>query len=229
MGEIALKHDICSVDCALTKTYGGNQMLSDSKNIRKYGCGIVAAADFIYYVNQYHGKLSWPLLRELPGDGAVPLDVYRRLLTELNRRFFPIIPTKGVNCYMLAGSLSIFLRLYGAKMTALWCMSSGKLWQRVEDMLRRDLPVIISVGGNFPNLWGKERLRMYVMTPDGVLRPAGSVRAHYMTVTAMNDTFLRVSSWGRMFYISKAEFENYVRKSSGSFICNMVYIKMHNA
>ena len=225
MGEIMLKHDICSVDCALYKTYGGNQMLSENKNIRKYGCGIVAVADLLWYIDRYHGKLDSPLLRELPETEAVPLEQYRHLLTELNRRFFPIIPTKGVNCFMLAGGLNVFLRLYGAKMTALWCMSGGKLWQRVEDMLRRDLPVIFTVGGNFPIVWGKERLRLYAKLPDGSYRPAGSVRAHYMTVTAINDTHIRVSSWGRMYYISKAEFEDYVRKYSESFICNMVYIK----
>ena len=225
MGEISLKHDICSVDCNMRQTYGGNQMLSENKNIRKYGCGIVAMADLVIYLDRYHSGLSYPLLRELPENGAIPLDQYRRLLTELNRRYLPIIPTKGVNCYMLTGSLNIFLRLYGVKKTALWCMSGGKLWQRVEDMLSRDLPVIFTVGTNFPKVWGKERLPLYIQLPDGSYCPAGSVRAHYMTVTAINDTHIRVSSWGRKYYISKAEFEDYVRKYSGSFICNIVYIK----
>lgn len=225
MGEIALKHDICSVDCGVNKTYGGSQMLSDSKNIRKCGCGIVAAADLLIYIDRQHAKLNYPLLRELPADGAVPLDTYRRLLKELNRRFFPLIPTKGINGFMLVGGLNVFLRLYGAKMTALWCLSGGKLWQRVEDMLSRDLPVIFSVGPNFPKIWGKERLRLYAKNPEGVFRPAGSVHAHFMTVTAMDDTHICVSSWGRKYYIFKSEFEEYVRKYSGSIICNMVNIR----
>ncbi len=225
MAEIVLKHDICSVDCGLRKTYGGSQMLSENKNIRKYGCGIVAAADLIIYFNRYHTHLNTPLLGEIPESGAVPLEAYRRLLTELNRRFFPLIPKRGLNCFMLAGGLSIFFRLYGVKVTALWCMSGGKLWERIEDMLRRDLPVIFSVGTNFPKVWGKERLKLHVKTPDGALRPAGSVHAHFMTVTKTDDTHICVSSWGCKFYISKAEFEEYVRKYSGSVLCNMVYIK----
>lgn len=229
MAEIALKHDICSVDCGLRKTYGGSQMLSENKNIRKYGCGIVAATDLIFYIDRYHCKLSYPLLQELDETGAVPLETYRRLLTELNRRFFPLIPKRGLNCFMLAGGLSIFFRLYGIKVTALWCMSGGKLWERVENMLCRDLPVIFSVGTNFPKVWGKERLNLYAKTPDGVFRPAGSVHAHFMTVTAIDDTHIRVSSWGREYYISKAEFEEYVRKYSGNILCNMVYVKMQNA
>ena len=225
MGEITLKHDICSVDCGLRRTYGGSQMLSENKNLQKYGCGIVAAADLVIYIHRYHTHLNTPLLSEIPETGAIPLEAYRRLLKELNRRFFPLIPKRGLNCFMLAGGLSLFFRLNGWKTSALWCMSGGKLWERVEDMLRRDLPVIFSVGTNFPKVWGKERLKLYVKTPDGVLRPAGSVHAHFMTVTAMDDTHIRVSSWGRKYYISKAEFEEYVRKYSGSVLCNMVYIK----
>ena len=101
----------------------------------------------------------------------------------------------------------------------------GKLWQRCEDMLRRDIPVIFSVGANFPKIWGRERLRLYTKLPDGTFRPSGSVRAHFMTATALDDTHIRVSSWGRMYYISRGEFDEYVKKHSGSIICNIVYIK----
>ena len=225
MSKIELKHEICSVEYNTIQTYGGSQMLSEDKNIRKYGCGIVAAADLIIYLYRHHVKLDYPLLKELPEAGPIPLDAYRRLLKELNRRFLPIIPTKGVNCFMLAGGLNVLLRLYGAKMTVLWCLSGERLWQRVGDMLERDLPVVFSVGPNFPKIWGKERLRLYAKFPDGVFRPAGSVHAHFMTITAMDDTHIRVSSWGRKFYISKSEFEEYVKKYSGSIICNILYIR----
>lgn len=222
MDETALKHEICSVD---GRTYGGSQMLSDNKNIRKCGCGVAAAADLLIYLHRYHSPLGCPLLKALPEDGAIPIADYRRLLAWLSRRFFPLIPSRGINGVMLAAGLDLFMRLYGGEMTALWCFTGGKLWQRCEDMLRRDIPVIFSVGANFPKIWGRERLRLYTKLPDGTFCPSGSVRAHFMTATALDDTHIRVSSWGRMYYISRGEFDEYVKKHSGSIICNIVYIK----
>ena len=221
MDGIFLRHGICSVD---GRTYGGSQMLSDDKNVKKCGCGVVAAADLIIYLHRYHSPFNSSLLKDIPDDGAIPLAEYRRLLTQLNRRFFPLIPSRGINGVVLTAGLNLFFRLGGGKMTAIWCVSGGKMWERSEDMLRRDLPVIFSVGMNFPKFWGKEKLRLYTKLPDGTLRPSGSVRAHFMTMTGMDSEYIRVSSWGRMYYISKAEFDEYVRKNSGSIICNIVYI-----
>lgn len=222
MGEIGLKHDICSVD---GRTYGGSQMLSDDKNIRKCGCGVAAAADLLIYLHRHHSPLDCPMLKAAAENENIPIAEYRRLLTWLNRRFFPLIPARGTNGVMLAAGVNAFLRLYGGKMTALWCFTGGKTWQRCEDMLRRDIPVIFSVGVNFPKVWGRERLKLYTKLPDGSFRQSSSVRAHFMTVTAMDETHIRVSSWGRMYYISKAEFDEYVRKHSGSIICNVLYIR----
>ncbi|MFQ7549242.1 MAG: hypothetical protein ACLRMZ_01540 [Blautia marasmi] len=41
----------------------------------------------------------------------------------------------------------------------------------------------------------------------------------------MDETWMRVSSWGKEYYINRQEYYNYVRKHSSFLISNICYIK----
>ena len=94
-------------------------------------------------------------------------------------------------------------------------------------MLRQDIPVIMSVGPNFPQIWGKRRVRFYVQSgPDG-FTPAAGARQHYFTVTGMDENWLRISSWGRLYYLNRREFEEYVHQYSTGFASNILLVEKH--
>ena len=222
---VSLQHDYTSVERNGWKFYGGSQMLSASKNIRKCGCGPVAALDLLLYLHRYHSPVRYEGFDSLPVGGAVPIDLYNALLKKLVHRFLPLIPMRGINAITMAAGLDVFFIRCALPYRVKRCVLSAPLWDRAADMLARDIPVIFSVGVNFPAVWGKKRLKLYTRTADGKYIPAASVKAHYMTMTALDDKWMTVSSWGRRYYISRKEYEDYTREESVGFLCNILYIK----
>lgn len=225
MIETTLQHPIVSVQTKGYPSYGGSQMLSDDANIRRCGCGVVAAADLFIYLHRYKFAMhKVPLLDALP-EGVVPLESYNALLKDLNRHYFPLIPRFGINNAVLCAGINLFFLRRGAALRAKCVLTAGKRWELAREQLSRDIPVIFSVGQNIPFIWQKHRLPLYVRLPDGTMRPAGSVKAHFMTMTGIDDEWLRVSSWGRMYYVNQAEFESYANAYSANVLCNIIYIK----
>ena len=210
---LSLQKPYIRVDCAGAASYGGNQMRSDKEIIRKCGCGEVAALDLILYLTD--------------DSKTLPLVDYNRELEDLCRRYFPLIPPFGINGLLLAVGVNRLLLKHRLPYRAVWVVSGKKLRDRIETQLRRDLPVILSIGPNFPAFWEKHRLQLYTRTPDGRYYPAASVKAHYITVTGMDETWLRVASWGKEYYINWDEYCRYVQRHSNSVVSNMLFLKKH--
>jgi len=70
----------------------------------------------------------------------------------------------------------------------------------------------------------KHRVRLYVKGADGIYRSNSSIKAHYVTVTGLDRRWMRVSSWGKEYYISRGEYEQYVKKHSSFLISNIVAV-----
>ena len=194
-------------------TYGGSQMLAESKLIRGCGCGPVAALDLLHYL--------------CDGDDAppLPLDHYNKELESLCRSYFPLIPQSGINGLMLAlGVNRLFLRRH-LPCRAVWAVSGSRLWERVREMLVNDLPVILSIGPNFPAVWKKDRLPFYSRRDDGSYVRSSSAKSHYVTVTGLDDEWARISSWGREYYIRRSEYDDFVKRHSSQVFSNILYIK----
>ena len=196
--------------------YGGNQMWAENENIRQCGCGPVAALDLLHYLS--------------PDDSRSPLPLYayNAELQMICRRYLPLIPRSGINGLMLAVGVNRLFHHRGLPYYAVWACSGGRLWERVREMLEQDIPVILAVGPNFPLVWQKNRLRFYIKTADGAFCPASAAKSHYVTVTGMDDDWLRIASWGREYYISKREYEAYIRRHSSYLFSNILYIRRKN-
>lgn len=218
-----LKNPIVSVLHDGAASYGGSQRLLESETMRRSGCGLTAAADLLLYLALYHGCPN--SVTGAPDSNIIPLDRYRRLCGTLSRRWLPVIPRFGKTGPDLALGLNALFSHCRLPYRAAWCADSGKLFERMEAMLRADIPVIFSVGQNFPLFWGREYLPLYSRLPDGSFRVSGRVKAHYMTLTGMDELWLRVSSWGREYYIRRSEYLSYSRLHSLSLTCNMLLIK----
>ena len=181
-----------------------------SESYRRCGCGAVAALD---------------LLRYLTGEASTPLARYNEALSRVCRRYLPLIPNRGINGLELALGVNRMLLEKKLPYLAVWVFSGAKLFDRVREMLERDLPVILSIGPNFPRLWEKEKLRFYTRSADGRYLPAASTRSHYVTVTGLDEEWLQISSWGRRYYISRAEYAAFVKQHSSYLFSNLLYLK----
>lgn len=222
---LELQHPYILVDVHGRLSYGGGQQLSKNPMIRRCGCGVVAATDLLLYLTRWHSHGAVDYFAGLLTDEAVPLPVYDALLRNLSRREFPMIPYAGINGVMLMAGMQLFFRRHGMPYITRWCMAPGRLWERIEDMLSADIPVIMSVGPNFPLIWGDKRVRFYAHAPAGGYIPASGAKAHYFTVTGLDGEWLRISSWGCCYYLSRREFEEYARHASTTIASNVLLVR----
>lgn len=222
-GFLGLSHALTAVRLHGGNSYGGSQMRSDSVLIREGGCGVIAAAELLLYLHRYHPEADLSELCDLPEEPVSP-EAYNRLINRLQRRYFPLIPHFGINGMLLTLGLNRIFHAYHVPYRAHWGLRGSVLSDRMEDMLRRELPVILAVGPDFPQFWKKHPLPLYVRYGDGSLHRSSSVRAHYVIVTGMDDHYFRISSWGREYYLHRGEYARYLNSDSSSIVSNIVYL-----
>lgn len=206
-----LKNTYISVKNGSGFTYGGSQGLSDNVSIQKCGCGIVAAADLILYMRNFTASTPLSLQR------------YNKFLKYLKRHYLPLIPKFGMNSLSLTVGLNLYFANNKLPYRASWLLSGDKFYSRLENQLSENIPVIMSVGPNFPCFWQKNNLDLYTKINNNYVKTA-SARAHYVTATGIDENYIRISSWGRELYISRREFSHYMCAHSNSFLCNMLKI-----
>lgn len=221
---IELTHDFPAVSCSGRRLYGGNQTLSSDRTMRGFGCGVIAGLDLLVYLCRYHGCRA-EKLDELVRADPIPWTTYDRCAQWLNRRFLPLIPGHGINGISLAVGLNAFFLRNGLRCRAKWGVSRDSFWPSMERMLWQDIPVILSIGPNFPRFWQHNTLPFYQKNANGQYAKATSICSHYVTVTGMDETWLQISSWGRKFYISRREYEDYIHAHSLRLVSNILVLE----
>ena len=208
-------------------SYGGNQMCSPDKAIARCGCGGVAALDLLLYLDRYHCAESVPEFRAARQDGAslvLSNERYQILLKKLIRKYLPVIPPFGMNGVTLAAGVNLFFHRHKMPYRARWGVSGKRTWESAKEMLDKDIPVIMAVGPNFPFFWQNHKAAFYSETPDGGLHCAAQVKAHFVVLTGIDSELLKISSWGRIYYLKRREFEDYVRRYSINYFSSILYI-----
>ncbi len=222
--KLALRHPYVSLATPRGPSYGGSQTFSADKVMHRCGCGVVAALDLLLYLQKRDKPFRLSFLP--PEDIALDIDSYVRLLDRLSRSYLPLIYPTGINGLLLSAGMNLLFIREGLPFRASWRMTERGLWRGLDEMLRRDLPVILSVGPNFPRLLsGKEKASLLRRDEKGELRPAASVSAHYMTVTAREGEWLRLSSWGEEYWLSIPAYEEYIRQHSSYIFSNILYLR----
>lgn len=221
--DFSLSRPIISVIKDGHTSYGGNQRLFETPTMRGYGCGVIGGADLLFYLALKCPEYATPYTGR-PESNEVSFEQYERLCSRLRRDFMPIIPHFGKTGPALAVGLNLYFSRYNIPLHARWCVSHDKIFERMEEMLRADLPVIFSVGANFPNFFGKHRVKLYTRSDDGVMRPTASTRGHFMTVTGLDADFIRVSSWGTEYFISRSEYLGYTKRYGSAVTSNLMYL-----
>lgn len=221
---LTLKHPYISVEKDGIITYGGSQTRSESKAMRRCGCGVIGGLDLVIYLLKYHDccrsdifppELLWDVIR---------LDAYDDFAQKLSRSLLPIVPPIGMNGLTLMMGVKLLFRRYNIPMNVRWGVRRSELWNSIEEMLADDIPVILSIGPNFPKVWQKNKTALYKMQGDERPRVAASTHSHFLTVTGLDEEWLQVSSWGSRFYISRTEFEEYVTRHSNGILSSILYV-----
>jgi hypothetical protein len=222
--EIELQHPYIAVKTPYGLSYGGNQGWSDG-NLRRCGCAVVAGLDLMLYLCRWHNVPEAPKLKALIDSDPIPEEDYIRALRYMTANYLPTIPRFGVNALVLAAGTNLFFVKNKLPYRARWGVTGRHLWRDIETMLRADIPVLLSVGQNFPKVWGKDKLRLYRTSPDGRFLPTAQTKAHMLTVTGIDSEWLQVSSWGRRCFIRRPEYESYIRLHSNTVVSNILHIR----
>ena len=100
----------------------------------------------------------------------------------------------------------------------------------IRHLIRKNKPVILAIGPNRYNPFGKKGISLYV-DKDGELKSSirENVHSHYVTVTGVctikGREYLVVSSWGKKYYIDYKEYRNYVNNVGDKFTSGILYIQ----
>jgi hypothetical protein len=221
--DFGLQHEYIKIEKDHTTSFGGSQAWFYTKSIQKSGCGRIAGQDLALYLGCYHPGSQTPAFRKLRFQkGCITWESYERYSRRM-RKWFPVIPYLGMPGWFLPVGLNLYFRKYHVPYRVRWGVLPGNLLQRIEEMLKADIPVILAVGQNFPFFWGRRRLTFY-QKKNGRYEESVKVKAHYVTVTHMQGKWLTISSWGKEYYINWDEYLVYVKKYSSYLFSNICYV-----
>lgn len=206
-------------------SYGGDQSWAEGKILQKYGCGVIAGTDLILYLGLHkeycNGREIWEDEEE---NGIWDAEQYLSLVKRLNRKYFWVIPGMGMPGLFLAWGLNGYFRFNRIPLKASFGVSGRNLMNRIAAMLAHDIPVILAVGPNLSLFRKKYKLDLYQKKGEG-FQKATEVSAHYVTVTAVEEQWMKISSWGREYFIHGQEYMDHVKKHGSFFTSNIVYIR----
>ena len=221
---LELQHSYPAVERGGSVSYGGSQMLSPDPAVRRCGCGVVGALDMLLYLGRNRPGcvvdfLSWD------GD-AIPQERYESMLQSLRSRCLPLVYPFGLNGLVFAAGLNRLFRAQHIPLSARWEWRRGGLWAGLDRMLSDDIPVILSIGPNFPLLLSRKH-RLSLCRPDGHGQrlPVTATSAHYVTVTGRDREWLRCSSWGREYFLRIRDYEEYVGRHSSYVFSNILRVE----
>lgn len=193
--------------------YGGDQKWFSKARNQNMGCGIIAAANLITCIECISDKRY-----------AVEFEDYMNLAEILGRKYIYVLPKFGINGVFLSLGINWYFKKNNIPYQAKWGTGSKKIWTEIERMLDENLPVILAIGPNNFGLFSNRRLPLYVKRGNTYVCET-STKAHYVSVTAISDDYLTISSWGKKFYIYKNEFMMYARKYSNFLFSNILVMR----
>ena len=191
-------------------------MWSNSRIIKKCGCGVIAAFDLYLYLQARMTNKPIHHINRME---------YCKELEKIQRRYFPLLYPSGINGLMLTLGINRLFHDNQIPYRASWAASGEKLIPRIKSMLEQDIPVILSVGPNFPFFWQKHGICFYKTNQNGVFCPVTSISGHYVTVLSLDEEWMTITSWGQVYRIRLIEYKAYVKAHSNHLFSNIVLIK----
>ena len=222
-----------------------NEFADGVLKLARYGCGLVGLTDLLIYLMEKDWKQN---RRKAPGNdaggGIVPGEktgsretagevrrhggeAYQRLVKSFDEHLARVRGRLGLNGYSMARAFNKRAAERGWLLRGTWGAPKGRLPEAVQDMLERDLPVILSFGPLFRLPGQNPGILMY---PEGGGPPV-RVQDHYVTVIGILDKagteYYRIVSWGKCYLIRTEDYRK-GRKHwpvFGPLFSNILYIR----
>lgn len=222
---LSLRNPYISVAYDGGDSFGGMQQRSSDPVIAKCGCGVIAAMDTLLYLSRFHADCGIEEFKSIKAAESVSPELYEKLIGALAKRYLPLIPPFGMNGVALALGFDLFLLRHGLPLRARWGVSREKLWTRMEEMLAADMPVILSIGPDFPRFWQRNQAPLYVRREDGRYVKAAETRAHYVVAVGMDERWIELASWGRRYFLDRREYMEFADRHTTNMLSNILYIR----
>lgn len=218
-------------------TFGGDQGFfkdapngSQDERKKRMGCGIVAFSDMLLYLAG-----SNPVYETQDNRSYVNRVILEdEYMTYFNSQYaflggFSEKRKKGLSGFGLKRGFNRRARLEKWKLRAIWGWSRSKLFDRIKEMLDKEIPVILCIPmmilkkdkGKGITFYKKEGNRY---------RKACVVSEHYVVITEIlrekEGIFLGLSSWGEKYYVNWKEYEELIHTHFlGTILGNILYIR----
>ncbi|MGN0366939.1 MAG: hypothetical protein ACI4E5_13530 [Suilimivivens sp.] len=218
-------------------TYGGDQGFfggapvgSEDERKKNMGCGIIALADLFLYLANKSEEYRTEKNRNY---------VNRILTQEEYKKYYNVIyqflggikvgAKGGLSCIRLQRSFNRMAHRNHWELRAKWGLRSKGLYDRIEEMLGKDIPVILCI----PMMLRKKDKPhgiVFYRKKNGEYSKACIVSAHYVVITGVivegESKYLRISSWGEEYYVNWNEYDILIHTHFlGIILGNILYIR----
>ncbi|MBO5054792.1 MAG: hypothetical protein J6C64_00345 [Lachnospiraceae bacterium] len=212
-------------------TYGGDQGFFQGNENRKQdkrkqmsGCGVVALSDILLYLA---GRREACYSEESVRYAGRILDEeeYKEYYNSIYELLGGIRSGNGISGLNLKLKFNKLSRKNNWSLRALWGLNGEKIYIRMEEMLKNDIPVILCIPMMLLKKDKNDRLNFY----GG--KEIQSVNAHYVVVTGVfrkpdGESYLEISSWGKKYYINRNEYDTFIHTHfMGTILGNILYIR----
>lgn len=216
-----------------TVSYGGNQKWCKSSSMQKKGCGVIAMADLaIYLAEQNPRMMTEDIMSISKPNGLYNKNDYLEYIRKFYHKYVTIPTGNGLTGFGMMCAMNRYFMSCGLRLKASWklMLSDESMMMHIVRQLERNIPVIISIGPNTPNIWGKTGISFYVEQDGSLIESRRKdVKSHYVTVTGVRTIdrrqYLVISSWGREYLMDYDEYREYVLKTGGRITSSMLLIK----
>lgn len=189
--------------------YGGDQAWFDSKTTRGYGCGIIACVNTIFGIQKKR---------------IITKQNYMSLADIMAKKYLHALPILGINGLSLAWGINRYFRDQRLPYLAWWGCLPGNIWRNVQRMLDAGIAPVLAIGPTWPFLFRNVKLGFYA-EKNAAVQPRTQIKAHYVSITDLDDEWVTISSWGKRYYIRRDEYERYMKRYSNILYSNILCIK----
>lgn len=224
MKTVRLKYPYVAVMKDGSLSYGGNQGWFSGRTLKKYGCGVIAGTDILLYLSLHKEYCRGKEFKEEEDNGIWEEERYQELVRIMHHRYFPLVPGFGMPVWFLAAGINHYFHKSRIPLKISFGVLGRNIWIRTAAMLAHDIPVILAIGPNLSLFRRKNKLNFYVRKGEEY-SVACQAAAHFVTVTAMEGNYLKISSWGKEYFLDIQEYMDYVKKHSSFLISNIFYIR----